>query len=44
MPDRKVTCVDCWASSTFPDGEWEKDQRPVGAENLVHVTRSGDIR
>jgi hypothetical protein len=29
MPDRKLTCVDCWASSTFPDGDWEKDQRPA---------------
>jgi hypothetical protein len=21
--------VDCWAFSTFPDGDWEKDQRPA---------------
>ena len=21
--------MDCWASSTFPDGDWEKDQRPA---------------
>jgi hypothetical protein len=21
--------VDCWASSTFPSGDWEKDQRPA---------------
>ena len=27
MPERRVTCVDCWASSTFPTGDWEKDQR-----------------
>ena len=29
MAERKATCLDCWASSTFPDGDWEKDQRPA---------------
>jgi hypothetical protein len=27
MAERRVTCVDCSASRTFPDGDWEKDQR-----------------
>jgi hypothetical protein len=37
MPDRRVTCVDCWASSTFPDGDWGKDQRAaIGAWARAH--------
>jgi hypothetical protein len=27
MPERTATCGDCGASSTFPDGDWEKAQR-----------------
>jgi hypothetical protein len=27
MPERRVTCADCGASRTFPDGDWEKAQR-----------------
>ena len=27
MPERRVTCGDCGASRTFPDGDWEKVQR-----------------
>jgi hypothetical protein len=27
MPERRVTCADCGASRTFPDGDWEKVQR-----------------
>jgi len=27
MPIRTATCGDCGASSTFPDGDWEKAQR-----------------
>ena len=27
MPGRRVTCGDCGASRTFPDGDWEKVQR-----------------
>jgi hypothetical protein len=27
MPERRVTCRDCGASRTFPDGDWEKVQR-----------------
>jgi hypothetical protein len=27
MPERTATCGDCGASSTFPDGDWEKVQR-----------------
>jgi hypothetical protein len=27
MPERRVTCGDCGASRTFPDGDWEKIQR-----------------
>jgi hypothetical protein len=27
MPERTVTCGDCGASRTFPDGDWEKVQR-----------------
>jgi hypothetical protein len=27
MPERRVTCGDCGASRTFPDGDWEKGQR-----------------
>jgi hypothetical protein len=27
MPERTVTCADCGASRTFPDGDWEKAQR-----------------
>jgi hypothetical protein len=27
MPERTVTCRDCGASRTFPDGDWEKVQR-----------------
>jgi len=29
VPERKATCLDCWASSTFPDGDWQKGQRPA---------------
>jgi hypothetical protein len=29
--------VDCWASSTFPDGDWENGQRPaIGAWARAH--------
>jgi hypothetical protein len=27
MPEERVTCGDCGASRTFPDGDWEKVQR-----------------
>lgn len=27
MPDRRVTCLDCGASRTFPDSDWETAQR-----------------
>jgi hypothetical protein len=27
MPERRVTCGDCGAFGTFPDGDWEKVQR-----------------